>query len=181
MAATRPPEAAVFFVGALASDARALAAAGAALAEEFGEACLESREWDFSDTDYYREELGAEPLRKFWAFPGRFDPGVLAARKLLTNAMELRLAKELGGAYPRPVNLDPGYVTLAKLVLASAKNFTHRIYIGSGIYAEVTMRYRAKKGFEAFPWTFPDFASGRYEEFFLALRGLGACRGTVAR
>ncbi len=67
------------------------------------------------------------------------------------------------------MNLDPGYVELSKVVLASTKNFYHRILVADGIYAEVTMHYEAG-AWRSFPWTFPDFRSGRYAAFFDALR-----------
>jgi len=69
----------------------------------------------------------------------------------------------------RPVNLDPGYVEESKIVLASTKNFYHRILLAEGIYGEVTLHYRGGV-WEAFPWTFPDFRSGRYNGFFSELR-----------
>ncbi len=169
MAVPGPVEPAIFFVGLLAAGRRELAGAAEALGREFGPPDRGSAVWPFDGTDYYREELGPGPVRAFLAFPGAFPPDGLAGRKLLTNRLEKELASSLGGPWPRPVNLDPGYLTPAKLVLASAKNFSHRIYLSDGIYAEVTLQYK-KGGFRTLPWTFPDFASGRYDAFFLELR-----------
>lgn len=171
MAIPRPPEKAVFFVGVLAAGPGELAAAAAALEREFGPACLGSLVWPFAHTGYYAEELGDSPLRAFLAFPGLFPTDAVAAAKLATNRMEQELARRLAGPLPRPVNLDPGYLTLAKLVLASAKNYAHRIHLRDSIYAEVTLQYRGGR-FHSLPWTFPDFASGRYDRFFLDLRAL---------
>lgn len=169
MAIPGPAEPAVFFVGLLAAGRRELSEAAIALGREFGPPDRGSAVWPFGCTDYYRAELGTEPVRAFLAFPHKFQPELLAGRKLLTNRLEGELASALGGPLPRPVNLDPGYLTPAKLILASAKNFSHRIYLSDGIYAEITLQY--KKGeFKTMPWTFPDFASGRYNAFFLELR-----------
>ncbi|MBI4006928.1 MAG: DUF4416 family protein, partial [Planctomycetes bacterium] len=71
----------------------------------------------------------------------------------------------------RPINLDPGYISEAKLVLASTKDFSHRIYLGKGIYAEVTLQYRNEQ-YESLPWTFPDYRTQQYQQFFLRVRSL---------
>jgi hypothetical protein len=67
------------------------------------------------------------------------------------------------------VNLDPGYLETSKVVLASTKNFYHRIFVGEGIFAEVTMHWQGG-AWQKFGWTFPDFRSGLYDPFFTALR-----------
>ena len=142
-----------------------MAAAGA-----FGAPSLQMPAIPFSWTSYYEQELGPKPVRTFLGFPQPFNPERLADAKMLTNALEHRLAAEIPSSHPRPVNIDPGYLAPDKLVLASAKNFSHRIYLSRGIYAEVTLRY-AKGRFVSLPWTFPDYASGAYHPFFLRLRG----------
>ncbi|OHC05433.1 MAG: hypothetical protein A2Z57_07205 [Planctomycetes bacterium RIFCSPHIGHO2_12_39_6] len=71
----------------------------------------------------------------------------------------------------RPVNIDPGYINESRLILASTKDFSHRIYLKEGIYAEVTLNYRHGK-YETFPWTFPDYKSQDYQNFFLQVREL---------
>lgn len=163
------PEPARFLVGILASGREALDAAARALEAEFGPSDLGAAARPFTHTDYYREELGPAPLRAFLAFPGPFPTGRLAAAKLATNRLEAELALRLGGPWARPANLDPGYLTPAKLVLASAKNFSHRIHLSRGIFAEVTLQYRGGTFFPL-PWTFPDYASGEYFPFLLAVR-----------
>ena len=69
----------------------------------------------------------------------------------------------------RPINLDPGYIESSKLVLASMKNFSHRICLADGVYAEITLMYRNGK-WRHLEWTFPDFASGRYDRFLSEVR-----------
>ena len=71
----------------------------------------------------------------------------------------------------RPINLDPGYLASSKLVLASTKDYSHRTYLKKGIYAEVTLKY-AKGAFEPLPWTFPDYRSKGYIDFFTETRTL---------
>jgi hypothetical protein len=69
----------------------------------------------------------------------------------------------------RPLNLDPGYITLAKLVLASTKDHAHRIYLSQGIYAEITLNYRAGS-WQPLPWTYPDYRRSDFQEFFTNCR-----------
>jgi len=135
----------------------------------FGPVDLESNLMRFEFTDYYREEMGGELLRKFLSFADLIDPGELADAKTRTNALERELAFESNGRVRRRANLDPGYVTASKLVLATTKDFYHRVYLRDGIYAEVTLNF-VKQGCKYFDWTYPDFRSGKYTHFFLEVR-----------
>jgi hypothetical protein len=125
--------------------------------QEFGPVILESPWFDFAAAStYYARDMG-EPLRKaFLAFRNLLDPARLPQIKHLTNAWESECAAS--GAYPetRPVNIDPGYVTEAKLVLATTKDRDHRVYLGDGIYAEVTLYFHAGRWCNR-PWTYPDY------------------------
>ncbi len=156
-------------IGILAADTYCLQAAIDELKIEFGTLDLQSDVWSFTQTDYYRDELGTEPLRQFVTVDKLIDPGDLAKIKHKTNRIEQKLAKDLGLALPRPINLDPGIIELSKLVLASTKNFSHRIYIGESIYAELTLMYN-KGGWQSFEYTFPDYKQGRYFVFFNIVR-----------
>lgn len=169
MATPRAPEKALFFVGILASGRSELALAAGALAERFGMPDRGSTVWPFANTGYYLDELGEHPVRAFLAWTPPYPTDDIARKKLVTNAMEAELAAAVGGPLPRPINLDPGYLTQAKLVLASAKNYAHRIHLHDNIYAEVTLQYRGDR-FHTLPWTFPDYGSGKYDAFFLELR-----------
>ncbi len=169
MARAEQPDPGRFVVGVLAANDQCLQAAQEALDKEWGPADLVSRVYPFTYTEYYSKQIGPDILRAFFSFPGPFDPGDLASRKVRTNAIEEELAAACESDFPRPVNLDPGYLVPDKLVLASAKNFAHRIYLAHGIYAEITLLYRHNR-FEPLEWTFPDYASGDYDEFFLNLR-----------
>ncbi len=139
--------------------------ATAALVRMYGEPDLELGPIPFDSTDYYGKEMGQDLVRKFIAFDELIDPGRLAAIKLATNDLE----KEIAVCGGRPVNLDPGYVSESKLVLASAKNFAHRLYLGDGIYGEVTLHFR-KGGAIHYEWTFPDYRTDIYKRFFEEVR-----------
>ena len=102
----------------------------------------------------------------FLCFPGLVNAGGLADWKRQAIEIESMSRKPV-----RAVNIDPGYIDGARLVLASTKDHAHRIYLRDGIFAEVTMRYRFRK-WAAFDYTFPDFASGVYDEFLLRVRRL---------
>ena len=155
--------------GILACDAPALDAARLRLTEELGTPDLVSEVWPFDLTAYYQEQAGPDILRQFIALADLIDPGRLAGIKHLTNRLERELAAELNRPWPRPVNFDPGLIEPSKLVLASTKNFAHRIYIGDQMFAEVTMTY-VRGTWETFPFTFPDFKNGRYNPFLSRVR-----------
>ena len=174
-----PPEPVWPFVGVLAANGAALDCARKAVSLAMGSIGLEAGPFSFHHTEYYARETGPSILRLFFGFTSPVSPDWLAGAKTRTNELEAEaarvMASAVSGGWPRPVNLDPGYVTPAKVVLASAKDFNHRVYLRDGIYAEVTLRYRRGSGgtgrYEAFPWTFPDFAEDRYHPFLLRLRG----------
>jgi hypothetical protein len=150
--------------------------------EEFGPVALASPRFDFRETDYYEPTMGPGLQKAFFAFERAIDPARLAAIKLQTNAWEetyARQAVQAGQAEPRPLNLDPGYLTLAKLVLASTKDHAHRIYLERGIYAEVTLVYRQRR-WQPREWTFPDYRRQEYHDFFTRCRQrLHGGRGTA--
>ena len=135
----------------------------------FGPSDMESEAFTFDYTDYYRDEMGPDLKRKFLTFENLIQPERLADIKLETNNLEKELSDKTNIDFKRPVNLDPGYLGMSKLVLATTKNYSHRIYLRDGIYAEVTLQY--KNGiFEPFPWTYPDYKSEDYRRFFKKAR-----------
>lgn len=156
-------------VGLLASSPTGLTNAVGGLESLFGPTDLASDIWPFTYTRYYENEMGPDILRQFVSFFELMDPGELAQVKHRTNALEQELAKSLGEPFPRPVNLDPGVVETSKLILASTKNFSHRIYIGDRIYAEVTLSYQ-KGDWIAYPYTFPDYRQETYHGFLSSVR-----------
>ena len=104
-------------------------------------------------------------MRVIVAFERLVDPALLPAIKHRTN--ELEWSDSIQGH--RGVNIDPGYVSLSKLVLATTKDHAHRIYLKDGIYAEVTLRYQGGT-FRPWPWTYPDYASAPYIAIFNHIR-----------
>src|SRR5262249_39991769 len=102
---------------------------------------LESERFAFRETNYYEPTMGPEIKKTFWAFETLIEPERLVEIKLATNDWEAEYAALGHHAEPRPLNLDPGYLTNAKLVLASTKDHAHRIYLERGIFAEVTLHY----------------------------------------
>jgi hypothetical protein len=139
------------------------------MAAAWGGVAVESAAFDFSETDYYRATMGAGLRKQFFAFKSLMDPASLVTCKLQSNQWETDFAAQSGCEEPRPLNLDPGYITLAKLVLASTKDHAHRIYLGEGIYAEITLNYRAG-GWQPLPWTYPDYRRGDFQAFFSECR-----------
>jgi hypothetical protein len=164
----KEPEPVKLFAGILAADARCMQAGHSALIAEYGGADLISDQWQFNETDYYCRQTGTNIIRQFLSFERLIDPSQLAAIKHRTNDIEQQLAGELAAGVPRPVNIDPGYIEPSKLVLASTKNFSHRIYIGSNIWAEVTLIY--SNGWSLLPWTYPDYRLTEYHRFFERVR-----------
>jgi len=144
-----------------------LEAARARLEETFGPIDYQSEHLPFDHTDYYAPEFGPGLVRLILAFARLVDPGHLAAIKRQTNALEAEWLVE----GHRQVNIDPGYVSLSKLVLASTKNHAHRLYLADGIYGEVTLHYR-DGAFRPWPWTYPDYASPCYCALFDHVRHL---------
>lgn len=139
------------------------------LENNFGKIDFESPALKFDYTDYYENELGTGLLRKFVSFKKLILPSSLAKIKSFTNTLELNLAFN----NKRQINIDPGYLGLAKLVLATTKDFAHRIYLKQGIYADVTLFY-SKNSFTFREWTYPDYRTPEYIEIFNHIREIYA-------
>jgi hypothetical protein len=170
MGEIRIPRRVKLFSGVLCSDPVMMPEVEARLADLFGMIDLRSESFPFDSTVYYDEEMGKPLRRYFFGFAALVRPEEITAVKIRTNRLEADFASRQTRVR-RPVNIDPGYLEEAKIVLASTKNFSHRILVADGIYAEVTMRFE-HGAWSMLPWTFPDFRTGRYNEFFTALRDL---------
>ena len=134
----------------------------------FGAVDARSEIFHFDWTGYYDAEMGSPLHRRFLGFTDLIEAPAVVDAKIAANGMEAAIAEKYPGVQ-RPVNLDPGYLEQSKIVLASTKNFFHRILISRGIYAEVTLHYQDKR-WKSFPWTFPDYGSEKYHPFFTSLR-----------
>lgn len=135
------------------------------LIEEFGEIEEITTSFPFSYTSYYVPEMGEGIERFFIFFKNLVNPDALKNAKLFTN--ELEKTKEVNGK--RRINLDPGILSEANIVLATTKNRAHRIAIGSNLYAELTLMYKDHK-YTSFPWTYDDFKDNKVQEVFLCYR-----------
>lgn len=132
----------------------------------FGPADFMSEELPFPFTSYYDRELGTPIARRFLAFARLVPQDGLVAAKLATNALETRLSGPDGR---RRVNCDPGLLTQERLVLATGKNFGHRIYLGQGLFADLTLVFRGGS-WQTLPWTFPDYASPPMRDVLTTIR-----------
>jgi hypothetical protein len=167
MAKIKPPEPSLLFTGILYVDDAILTQVKNNIVSDFGPVLFESPSlpWDYSS--YYREELGSPTFRQFVFFKNLIDPGSLVDIKLKTMERENELALE----GKRRVNLDPGYLMLSRIVLASAKNYAHRIYLGKGIYGDATLLYNEKEAtFKPHLFTYRDYQEKSCIDMFLKAR-----------
>jgi hypothetical protein len=139
------------------------------LKRHFGVIDFESQALVFTHTDYYEKEFGKNLKRKFISFKDLALPQNLPQIKIYTNKLEKRLS--INGL--RLINIDPGYLDLSKLVLASTKDYKHRIYLDKGIYAEVTLFYQ-NKSFRPWDWTYPDYKTQAQITIFNQIRQIYA-------
>lgn len=165
MGKIRPPEPVLLFIGTLYSRQEIFDRASPLLENSYGEILFisPSVRWDYSS--HYRNELGWPIFRQFIFFRDTIDPGVLADIKLHTISIEEKLSAE----GKRSINLDPGYLCLPRVVLASTKNYSHRIYLGKGIYAEVTLLYQ-KNTYQPLMFTYRDYQDRACIDLFLRMR-----------
>jgi len=141
-----------------------------ALSRRFGRIDFQSPILNFKYTDYYEKEFGSGLKRQFISFNRLINPADLARIKISTNKIESGLSK----CKRRRVNIDPGYLDLSKLVLATTKDYSHRVYLNRGIYAEVTL-YFQDKIFKPQTWTYPDYRTLEYLEIFNQIRDIYSC------
>jgi len=169
MADPRLPDLALLIVAAFSRHAQALAWARARLESTFGPVALASELFAFNQTTYYEPEMGVGLQKELLVFRDLASLDELARIKCFTNEVERQLAQ--GGKYAeaRPLNLDPGLMTLGKFMLATTKDQAHRIYLRDGIYAEVTLRFQAG-AFEPWPWTYADYREPLVRSFLKQAR-----------
>lgn len=137
------------------------------LSDTFGKIDLESELLSFNYTSYYEKEFGLELKRKIISFQKLIDPERLAEIKIYTNNLEESLSGAEQGK--RKINIDPGYLTSAKLILATTKDRSHRVYLGQGIFGEVTLKYNSGK-FEPWNWTYKSYQSEEHLYFLSEVR-----------
>lgn len=135
------------------------------IVDTFGEILDQTAVMGFDHTDYYKKEFGNELKKFFLAHRIKYQPDRLVEFKL--RAIQLEDRFKVDGK--RKLNVDPGYIAIEKVVAASTKNFTHRIYLGKGIYADLQL-IRKENRYEALPWTFYDYSMEAVVSFFDKVR-----------
>ena len=136
---------------------------------QWGPIAKSSPVFDFTETGFYTESMGHELKKQFLAFEKPFDPNDIADTKIVSNQWEQQYIDQTNFDEERPVNIDPGYISEAKLVLVTTKDRDHRIYLRDGIFAEVTLHYRSKVWTHS-RWTYPDYQRKDFQEFFSQCR-----------
>jgi hypothetical protein len=137
-----------------------------AISSKIGGIDLRSPEFDFRHTDYYEKEMGKNLVKQYLSFVRLVNGEELPQIKIKTNILEKRFAYK---KQQRTVNLDPGYLEKAKMILASTKNFSHRVYLGGGIFGD--LQYRFRRGtFTPNEWTYPDYRENEVISFFNSVR-----------
>jgi hypothetical protein len=165
MSLPQAPQPAKLVIGLIMQDRALFEPLSAELSAGYGPVDIISSWMPFDYTTYYEPEMGTPLFRRVLTYKKLINQDELPEIKLATNRLEQSLAQ--GGR--RRVNIDPGYLLYERFVLASGKNFSHRIYIGSSIYADLTLVYQ-RGGFEKLPWTYPDYADQPMLEFLTRVR-----------
>jgi len=171
MGTPREPKPAKYFVALLSSDSELLAAVETDLAAIFGSIDARSEIFPWSFSRFYEEEMGPGLLRRFVSFEPLASPERLADFKLATQRIEDRYRGEMPQHWGRRMNLDPGYLESGKVVLASTKNASHRIYLRSGIFAEATLLYY-DGAFHGSSYTYQDYLWPQLLTFLTPLRSV---------
>jgi hypothetical protein len=135
------------------------------LVRRYGPIDYESRQLEFTYTQYYDREMGSTLKRVFFAFKRLISPARLAGIKCTTNRIERKFS-ENGN---RRINLDPGLICLSRLILASTKDGSHRIPLTRGIYGEITLVYQGGH-YRSLDWTYPDYRTAQYREILSEIR-----------
>jgi hypothetical protein len=165
MSAPQAPLPAKLVIGILFRDPELRSEALRELTSRFGPLDFLSEPIRFTYTDYYEPEMGPGILRQVGSFLELIPIEGLPDVKLFTNALEARFSER--GA--RRLNLDPGILSEERLILATGKNYIHRIYLREGIYADLTLIYQ-KGAYRPLPWTYPDYSEPAVRHYLGVLR-----------
>lgn len=165
MSLPQTPKPAKLIISLLLNEKKLLDSVAEELTEHFGLIDMISPWFPFHYTTYYKSEMGEPLFRRMVVFKELIEQDALSKIKTITNEIELNYSKNRR----RSVNIDPGYILLERFVLATGKNFTHRIYIGKNMYADLTLIYQ-KGGFQTLPWTYPDYADKNMRSYLELVR-----------
>jgi hypothetical protein len=165
---------ALLFFAVMTREDAAFERAARAIEAQFGPLALRDERFDFDPlTRYYEREFGNGLRKQIIAAENLVDPEFLVEAKIRTNEIEIELSNLESDGAPadkRLVNIDPGYLNLGKIVLASTKDHWHRLYVGRGVFEELTLRYRKGEGYLPLEWTYPDYRMPERLAFFEKLR-----------
>ncbi len=138
------------------------------LSAHYGEIDFETPFLPFNQTRYYEKEFGDNLERKIFSVKKIINP--LEAINIKIECMEM---EEKGSEWgKRKFNIDPGYVELSHVILTTRKPYSHRIYVGKGVFADLTLIYKKEEGFVPLNWTYPDYGSQQYRDFFNKIRDI---------
>ncbi|MDA7951421.1 MAG: DUF4416 family protein [Pirellulaceae bacterium] len=168
MGSIKPPKPALLVMPMFSQGVEALEWGFAQAVEAFGPAALSSDDFDFDETAYYQKTMGKGLKLRILAFEHLIRPDQIIPIKHLTNNWE-EAYQIRSGASKRSLNLDPGYMDESKFVLATTKDNCHRLYLGEGVYAEITLNYEHRE-WQAHPWTYPNYRRDDYHQFFTKCR-----------
>jgi len=160
------PEPVKLFIGMISGEICMFDTLRKKLAELYGGIDLESPVMEWSHTDHYLKEMGADLKRKFIFFENLINPEIITEIKLKTTEIEGQYLNKTGG---RRINIDPGYLDSARVVMVSTKDYSHRVYLGKGIYGEAALIYSGKN-YQTLPYTYPDFKTQEYFALFKEAR-----------
>lgn len=152
MSLPNPPSPAKLVIGMFMRNRELVAPFAEALEKHYGPIDIVSKWFSFDCTNYYEKEMGRGLSRRMFSFQALISQDALADIKHFTNSLEQKYATQKS----RQINIDPGYLLLERFVLATGKNFAHRIYIGRHIYADLTLIYH-DNAYHPLPWTYPDY------------------------
>jgi hypothetical protein len=169
MGVPREPKPAKYFVALLSPEPDLLTAVESDLTTILGRIDARSEVWSWAVSSFYEKEMGPGLVRRFVSFESLASPGKLADVKLATQRIEEKYRSTTQGELGRRINLDPGYVESGKVVLASTKNASQRIYLHSGIYAEATLQFY-DGAFHGSSHTYPDYLWPETMSFLTSLR-----------
>ena len=137
--------------------------------ENFNSIKIVSEEYLFSHSIYYKEEMGENLKKRFLVFENMIERDYLVEVKKITDEIEKKYLDEKGN---RKINIDPAILNLENFILATNKNFTHRIYLRDGVFADLTLIYKKKKGYTELDWTYADYSSEETKSFLNNVRDL---------
>ena len=166
MSRPEKPQPAKLVIGVFLKEKSLISSVAEDLVAAFGFTDMVSRWLPFDYTTYYEREMGAPLFRRMFVFQKLIEQHELPEIKIFTNQLELKYSRN----QKRTVNIDPGYLLLERFILATGKNYSHRIYIGKHIYADLTLIY-TKGRFRALPWTYPDYSEKTMLTYLEKVRG----------